>query len=358
MSQQQTGERTERPTAKRVKDARERGQIARSRDLAAAASLAGATLMLGWSGSRTVAAVSDRMREGVESMAGAARGTVEPTFLTSLIWADGWLLALVAGPPILAAAMLSVSGSLLQTGWAYSPKALHANWGRLNPASGIQRFSPKQALPELGKAVVGMIAVGALAYYLLKPLFDAATGLAGMHPVAAARHGWEGLWTLLWRTSLLLLVLAGGDYAIQRWQWFTGLKMTRQEVRDEARMNDGSPELRARVRRVQRDMSRRRMLHNVKTATVVITNPTHFAVALEYRRHEMAAPVVVAKGQDLLAAKIRAIAEKHQVPVVENVALARALFRGVEVGETIPAGLFSAVAEVLAYLVRLKQLVL
>jgi flagellar biosynthetic protein FlhB len=134
--------------------------------------------------------------------------------------------------------------------------------------------------------------------------------------------------------------------------------MTRQEVRDEAKLNEGSPEIKARVRRVQREMSRRRMLQAVKTATVVVTNPTHFAVALEYRRSEMVAPRVVAKGQDHMAARIRALAREHGVPIVENVTLARALHKSAEIGDTIPAALFGAVAEVLAYLVRIKQLVL
>jgi flagellar biosynthetic protein FlhB len=302
--------------------------------------------------------VSGRLRDGLQMVGDQARSTMEPAHLTSVIWSDGWLLCVVAGPPVLATALLSVGGSLLQTQGAYAPKALHLNWGRLNPSSGFKRLSPKQALPELGKAFVGIGALGTLAYIFLRPHFDQATGLAGMHPIEAARYGWDQVWTLLWRASLLLAVLAGGDYGIQRWQWYSQLKMTKQDVRDESRMQDGSPELKARVRRVQRDIARRRMLHAVKDATVVITNPTHFAVALEYRRQAMAAPVVIAKGQDLLAAKIRAMAAKHNVPVVENVALARAIYHGVEVGETIPAGLFGAVAEVLAYLVRLKQLVL
>ena len=354
----QGGERTERPTFKKIKDARERGQVARSKDIAAAASLIGATLVLGWWGTRMIGAVAGRMRDGLQTVGDSARAPMEPTYLTAILWSDGWLLCVVVGPPIVAAALLSVAGSLLQTGWAYSPKAMHLNWGRLNPASGFKRLSPKQAGPELLKALVGVAALGVLTYLFVRPFIEQSTGFAAMNPIEAARHGWDRVWALLWQSSLLLGLLAGGDYAVQRWQWLSQLKMTKQEVRDEARMQDGSPELKARVRRVQREIAKRRMLHAVKTATVVITNPTHFAVALEYRRVEMAAPVVVAAGQDLMAAKIRAMALKHNVPVVENVALARALYHGVEVGETIPAGLFGAVAEILAYLVRLKQLVL
>ena len=134
--------------------------------------------------------------------------------------------------------------------------------------------------------------------------------------------------------------------------------MSRQELKEEMRSSDGNPEIKARVRKVQREMNRSRMLKAVKSATVVITNPTHFAVALEYRRGTMAAPKVVAKGQDFMAARIREMARDASVPIVENVSLARALYAGAEVGETIPGDLFGAVAEVLAYLVRIKQLML
>ncbi len=165
------------------------------------------------------------------------------------------------------------------------------------------------------------------------------------------RKAWLGL-------PVALLMIAAADYGVQRWRHWTSLKMTKQEVRDEAKGEGGSPEMKARVKKVQRDMTRRRMLKAVKTATVVITNPTHYAVALEYNRTVSPAPRVVAKGKDLLAAKIRAAARDAGVPIIENVSLAQALYKGVEVGETIPADLFGAVAEVLAYLVRIKQLML
>jgi flagellar biosynthetic protein FlhB len=170
--------------------------------------------------------------------------------------------------------------------------------------------------------------------------------------------GWGHVETLLWRVGCALALLAIGDYGLQRYRTMSSLKMTKQELTDEVRQNEGSAEVKGRIRRVQREMSRRRMLSNVKRATVVITNPTHYAVALEYRRGSMSAPVVLAKGQDLVAATIRERARKHSVPIVENKPLAQALFKSTEVGDAIPAGLFAAVAEVLAQLIRLKQLVL
>ena len=165
------------------------------------------------------------------------------------------------------------------------------------------------------------------------------------------------LWTLLWRSSLALVALAPPTTACSTGGG-TPVEDDPAGGPGRAKSNDGSPEIKARVRRIQRDMARHRMLNAVETATVVVTNPTHFAVALEYRRGEMAAPRVVAKGQDHMAARIREIAREHGVPIVENVTLARALYKDADVGDSIPADLFGAVAEVLAYLVRLKQLML
>jgi flagellar biosynthetic protein FlhB len=170
-----------------------------------------------------------------------------------------------------------------------------------------------------------------------------------------------GAWThavaFLKRAAIALLALAAADFGLQKWRTAQSLKMTKQEVRDDHRLAEGNPEIKARVRRVQREMFRKRMLAAVPKATVVVTNPTHFAVALQYTRGQ-AAPEVVAKGADNMALRIRTIAREHGVPIVENPALARAIYRQVDVGEFIPGDLFEAVAEVLAYLIRLEQLVL
>jgi flagellar biosynthetic protein FlhB len=274
------------------------------------------------------------------------------------MWGDAGLLLRLVGPLALVAAAASVFASVLQVGWGYAPKALHLNWDRLAPAQGFKKLAPAYSGPELAKAVIGITVIGALCYGFLRDFYAEAPRLVTMAPAESSAYGWTLVWGLLWRSSLALAVLGAADYLVQHWRWFSQQKMSRQDVRDEARLNDGNPEIKQRVRRIQRDMARKRMLHAVKTATVVVTNPTHFAVALEYRREEMAAPVVVAKGQDEVAARIRALAREHGVPIVENVALARALHKTADIGDVIPAPLFGAVAEVLAYLVRLKQLVL
>jgi flagellar biosynthetic protein FlhB len=352
------GERTEKPTPKRIKDAREKGQVARSRDLSSAVSLAAVTLGLAWLGFEMVSTITTRIAVGLGSLADHAHRPIVPGMVEGLLWSDAALLVRVSGPPALIAGLLSVGASFAQIGWAFAPKALELNWERLSPASGFKRLQPMHAVPELLKALIGMAAVGTVSYFIVVEFYLQAPGLMGMSTHESASVAWDRLWTLLWRVSLALVVLAAADYGVQYWQWFSGLKMSRQQVHDESKANDGRPEIKARVRRIQRDMARNRMLKDVETATVVVTNPTHYAVAHEYRRGEMTAPRVVAKGQDHMAARIREIARKHEVPIVENVTLARALHKHAEVGDTIPADLFGAVAEVLAYLVRMKRLLL
>jgi flagellar biosynthetic protein FlhB len=351
------GDRTEKATPKRRKDARERGQVAHSRDLAGALSFVAVVLALAWMGAGITARLAARFVDALHRV-GDARGDVAPAAIAAAIWSDAGLFAVIVAPPALAALAISVTASVAQTGWVFSPKAVQFRWERLNPANGITKFSPKYGGLELVKAIVGVTVVAAVSFGLIRGLVAQAPGLMGMTTTEIGRAGWDRAWALLWRAGLALAVLAGADYAVQRWRWLSQLKMTRQEVRDELKASEGNPEIKARVRRVQREMSRRRMLGAVKAATVVITNPTHFAVALQYRRAEMAAPVVVARGQDLMAARIRRTALAHGVPIVENVALARALYAGADVGDTIPGALFGAVAEVLAYLVRMKQLAL
>jgi flagellar biosynthesis protein FlhB len=352
------GERTEKPTAKKIKEARDKGQVARSRDLAGALSFAGAVMAIGALGVSMFGAISGRLISGLSSLGDRPRAGIDAAGIAGIMWADAGLLAAVVGPPMAVAAFVSILASVSQTGFVFSSKALELNWSRLSPAQGLARFKPAQAGTEVAKSLVGMVVVGVVCYLVLRHVTTEAPTYVAMTPAAASASGWGRMMSFLGQGSLALVTLAGADYGIQRWRWYSQLKMTRQEIRDEGRMQEGSPELKARVRKAQRDMTRRRMLQDVKGATVVITNPTHFAVAITYHRAEMAAPKVVAKGQDLMAARIRAVAEKHGIPIVENVSLARTLYKTAEVGDTIPADLFGAVAEVLAYLVRLKQLVL
>lgn len=358
MADESTGERTERPSPKRLKEAREKGQVTRSQDLVAAAALLAVTAALAQTGPYGLARLAARLAEGLTRLGDHARGTATPNDVTLLMTGDLIVIALVAGPLLLTAAVVGLAGHFAQTGWVFAPQRLAPDWSRLSPAQGLARLKPSQSGLDLLKTVVTATVIGVLAYEVAAEAVTASPRLAWMAPAGAAVEGWALLRRMLWQVGFALAALAGADYGLQAWRQFQSLKMTKQEVADEARSSEGNPEIKARVRRVQREMTRGRMLTAVKTATVVVTNPTHFAVALEYRRSMATAPVVVAKGQDLMAQRIKAIARDHGVPMVENVPLAQALYRGAEVGEAIPGDLFGAVAEVLAYLMRIKQLTL
>lgn len=351
-----TGEKTEKPSAKKLRDARERGQVARSQDLVAAAALLCVTAALARTGAGSIGRIQLRLADGLAHFADGARGSITPQDLSSLFVRDLGAASLILAPVILAAAAVGIGGSLAQTGWVFAPQKLTMDFSRLSPANGLQRFKPSQSGLDLIKTLIAAAAIALLAFNVGREILIGSPRLASMTPGQAAAEGGRQLVGLLYQVGFALLALAGADYGLQRWRHTQQLKMTKQEVRDEARSSEGNPEIKGRVRAIQREMNRRRMLGAVKTATVVITNPTHYAVALEYRRSAMSAPVVVAKGKDLLAQRIKQIARDKNVPMVENVPLAQALYREAEVGQAIPADLFGAVAEVLAYLVRLKQL--
>jgi flagellar biosynthetic protein FlhB len=352
------GEKQEKPTAKRLKDAREKGQVARSRELAAAFGLCAAALALAWTGVRLGHAMATRLSEELASLDRHASATPTATELSGAMWHHVSWMAATIGPLSGAAAVVAIAGFVAQGGVTFAPKALELKWDRLSPATGFGRFKPSKSGADVVRAILALTIVGAVTYPVVRDLLNRAPELVLLSPADAAANGWDALWRLLWRGALALAVIGAADYAWQRFTWLRDLRMSKQELKEEMRQQEGSPELKARVRRVQREMARARMLSNVKTATVVVTNPTHYAVALRYDRATMGAPMVVASGVDAVAARIRAAARAASVPIVENPPLARALHAAADVGEPVPSTLFTAVAEVLAYLVRIRQLVL
>ncbi len=352
------GDKTEKPTARRLREARKKGQIARSRDLGQAVSLAAALGVLGWYGTTLVEGLSAAVKQGLELVGRTPTRDLDIGDLTPLVYGGLRTILVLVGPLAGAVAVAVVATHTLQGGWVFASESLQFNWSRLSPATNIKRLGPSMAGLDLVKMAVAVTVLAFLAYQVTGHAVQAGGQLARVAPFAAARAGWDDLLRLLRLATVALVAIGVADYGLQRWRLMSSLKMTRQEVKDDFRLTEGSPEIKARVRRVQMTMARRRMLTSVPRATVVVTNPTHYAVALEYRRGEMAAPRVLAKGRGLMAERIKAVARAHGVPTFENVPLAQALYKSVQVGDTIPAVLFEAVAEVLAYLIRLKQLAL
>lgn len=351
-------EKTEQPTAKRLQEARDRGQVPRSRDLAVAVSSLALTLALGAYGPGIAATMAQRLALGLRRIGDRPLDPIAPGELTQAIVGDGLLVAQTMGPLLGVAALVGVFSMVAQSGFVLTTEPLKINWEKLSPSQGLARLKPAQGGIEFLKSLLAVSALTTIAWRVIDAQLNDGGMVARMVPADAAKYAWESIRRLLLQGALAMLVLGTADFLVQRWRTTSGLKMTKQEVKDEMKSAEGNPEMKSRIRQVQREMTKRRMLKAVPTATVVVTNPTHYAVALFYERKSMTAPIVVAKGVDHMAQRIKEIARKNGVPTVENVPLAQALYKSVEVGESIPGPLFGAVAEVLAYLVRLKQIVL
>jgi len=260
---------------------------------------------------------------------------------------------MVAGPVMGFALVLGLMGQLLQVGFNITAEPLKPQLSRMNPVEGAKRIFSKRALMELGKACLKIGIVTYVAYVALRNDIGKLPSLLWMEPVQAIAYasklvGKMGLWI-----GACLLIVAAIDYLYQRWEYEDSIKMSIQDIKDELKQTEGDPQIRSVIRARQRQLARSRMMQAVPTADVVITNPTHVAVALKYDAKSMAAPIVVAKGAELLAARIREIASENDIPIVENPPLARTLYEAAQVGREIPADLYQAVAEVLAYVYRL-----
>jgi len=353
-----SGERTEKPTAKRLREAREKGQLPRSRDLGQAAGLLAAVAVFSFYSGRMADTLAAAVKRAFVRMGDNPLAGIGPHEVTSLA-ADGLaVVGLVVGPLAFATVAAVAAVQTAQGGFVFAGKALTFDLAKLSPASGLKKLASPESLAALTKALLATAVIVYLAWRAVETGLLHSVGLTRIGADAAAQAGWTETLGLMRRAGIALFVLAAADYAWVRWRFMRGNRMTKQEVKDEHRLQEGNPEVKGRLRRIQRDLVRRRMLAAVSKATVVVTNPTHYAVALEYHRAVMTAPRVVAKGRGFVALRIRELAREHGVPIVENPPLARALHTHADVGDAIPAALFEAVAEVLAYLIRLRQLVL
>ena len=303
--------------------------------------------------SRLMTLVGDSLRR----LGDRGPGDLAPADLMPYITAGGLLVVVTAGPIALAAITTTLGISLAQTKLNFSTQALGAKWDRLSPSHGMQKFAPSMAGIELVKALIVATILAVMAWRATEALMLDAPRMTLGSPVLSAERGWDTAERFLWQAGMLLLAVGVVDYGVQKYRFGKRQGMTRQEHVEEQKQ-DSNPEIKGRIRRIQRDQHRKRMLQAAAKATVIITNPTHFAVALEYNREKSPAPIVVAKGADKVAAKIRDNGRLNSIPIMENPPLARALFKECEVGDTIPGPLFGAVAEILAYLIRIKQLTL
>ncbi len=345
-------ERTEPASARKLEKARAEGRVPRSRELSTFAVLLASAATLAFLGLFMYDGMARIMRLGMDFGRAEAHDAARMLEILSL---SGWQALAVLLPLAVAVVVAAVVSNLMVSGWVFSPKAFAMDLAKLDPVKGLARILSWQALVELFKAMLkaGLIAgVAAFAIWLQR---DGLLTLAAEPLETAVAHfGRITLYTFLAATAAFALVVAL-DVPYQLWHYQREMRMTKEEVRQEQKETEGDPQIKARIRALQREQARRRMMAAVPKADVVVTNPMHYAVAMEYKERRMRAPVVVAKGAGLVAERIKELAREHRVPIVEAPPLARALYRHVEVGDTIPADLFTAVAQVLAYVYRLQQ---
>lgn len=352
MSEHNEQERTEKPTPKRRTDARRKGNVAHSADVSSAAVLLFSLLVFFFAGPWMCRHLTAFMREMLQGMGSfQVDDASAPLLLAFVLRQAGWILL----PLMLAVWAGGAAANAAQVGFVISEEALSPKFSKLNPILGMRRFLSLRSLVELVKSLVKILTVGGIAYIQIRREAEGMPRLidAGVGDILAVM-GRASLWIGLY-TCMGLLLLAGLDYLFQRWRHERDLKMSRQEVKEENRQMEGDQQIKARIRRTQMEMSRRRMMQAVPQASVVVANPEHLAIAIRYDSKKMAAPVVTAKGADRIARRIKEIAREHAVPVVENKPLARTLYKTVDIGRAIPADLYRAVAEVLAYVYRLKR---
>jgi flagellar biosynthesis protein FlhB len=338
--------KSEKATPQRRKKAREQGQVARTRELSSSLAWGGALALVAWQ-------IPDATRQwrGLlqNSLDLSIRETVTPGG-PILFWIACGVLRWVV--PVAATAwVLSLSGGLAQGGLVFAPEALALKPERMNPAAKLKQMFSLAGLSGILKSLLPFGVIVWIGISTIAKHWDTIVHSSELGAVFYAGFLASTMWELAWKSGLVLFSWAGIDYLLV-WQKLEGdLKMSRQDLKDEMKQSEGNPAIKGRIRRLQRSLRRRQMLRDAEKASVVITNPTHFAVALSYEM-AMEAPVVIAKGRDLLAQEIKEVARWHGIPVLENPPLAQALYRSVEVGHPIPAALYAAVAEILAFVFR------
>ncbi len=351
------GEKTEPATPKKLEDARKEGQVAKSREIANGVGLLALFLLLKF----WVGTLASQLLELFPTVYGSITSTV-------MFWygdvprVDTWRLfrhallqtMLIIGPILLLGFAVAFICDVVQVGWKPTAKPLTPKFSKLNPLSGIKRIFSVNSLMELGKALAKILLITIVVYSYIKNKWVLLFDVFDMELVQSIRLLGNIVTDLGIRVSIVILLIAFVDLIYQRVKFSNDMKMTKQEVKDEYKQSEGDPQIKGKIRQKMQEASRRRMMQELPKADVVITNPTHYAVAIRYDSSEAEAPVVLAKGEDYLAGRIKEIARENDIEIVENKPLARMLYANVDVGQMVPPELYAAVAEVLAYVYKLK----
>ena len=345
-------EKTEQPTQKRLQEARNKGQVAQSKEVSSALILLTSICVFFFAGSWMFWSLSGFMR-GVFQNLGTFRlhdiSTVSAFLLE--IFEQTFLILM---PLMLAVFVMGIAANIFQIGFLFTSKPLVPNLSKLNPIAGMKKFVSLKALVELVKSLFKIFAVGSIAFLTLKGELDIIPSLIHMSVAEILSFIGRVCFKMCFYVCVFLIILAVLDYVYQRWQHEKDMKMTKQEVKDESKQTEGDPAVKGRIRKAQIEIAQRRMMEDVPDADVIVTNPTSLAIALKFDAKEMIAPQVIAKGAGFIAERIKEIARENQIPIVENKPVAQTLFKLAKLGDFIPADLYRAIAEILAYVYKLK----
>ncbi|PLX68133.1 MAG: flagellar biosynthesis protein FlhB [Denitrovibrio sp.] len=344
-------EKTEQATGKKLQEARSEGKVAQSKELSSAATLLGTTFFFLLYGPYLMKTMGLFLREIFTmthypiNSASLERIMVFATVVSAKLLAPFFIMVLILGVGI----------NLYQVGFMITPKALKLKFEQLNPVTGWGKFFSKKSLAELLKSLFKIFAISYLAYYVVRGKLGMMSTMADMDVIDIITIFSHILFEIMWKIGLMVTLMAIADYIYQKWQFAQDMKMAKHEVKEERKQMEGDPKVKGRIRQIQRDMARQRMMDDVPKSDVVVTNPTHYAVALSYSLGDDKAPIVVAKGQRLVALRIREIARENGVLVHEAPPIARSLFKTVDIGDEIPENLYKAVAEILALVDKFKS---
>ncbi len=344
-------EKSEKPTDKKLDEAKKKGQVIRSAELGSCMIILFSAIFLYYTMSHTFQQAFQSYMVSVQTMNMDVTVTSIQSVLSSGIFK--WLV--IVAPIFGLVTFLSIAANVAQVGFMWAPQIFNFRAEMLNPIAGMGRFFSIRSMQELLKALVKILILTYISYSIVNNEFPTILSLVQKDVHFTVAYLGQTGFRLAWKLGLIFFFLAGVDYLFQRWQFMRNMRMTKQEVTEEMKEREGNPLIRSRIRSLQREFARRRMMEDTKTADVVVTNPTSFAVALKYTVREMPAPQVVAKGAGFVADKIKTVARLHGVPVVENKPLARGIFYGVKVGDYIPEKFYLVVAELLAQVYKRKR---
>ena len=348
---QDASQKTEDPTSKRLDDAAKKGDVAVSQEVKHWFSISGAVLVLAMFAGPMARKVAGTIMPFLEAPQDIP---LDVGHLVLLLRNTGLTLGLITAPAVAVFLLAALGGNILQKRPQISLERLKPNFARLSPLAGVKNLFSMQGLLMLGKSLVKFAVLGFVVWYVVWPRVQGVPLMIGRDEASILPLTKDLVMIMLMAVLAVTFVMAAGDLVYQKWDNLQKLRMSKQEVRDEMKQNDGDPMVKQRIRSIRSERSRKRMMAAVPEADVVVTNPTHFAVAMKYDPATMQAPKVLAKGQDLIALRIRGLAESHKVPIVENPPLARALYAACEIDREIPVEHYRAVAEIIGYVMRLK----